>query len=152
LDEANGNNTQASASTVGAPGARFVSPANRNSSGNNIANWIAELAGVDPMNPTQPVPPPPQTGGRAVPRLVRVNGNTSPASAFDTNAPAVPFLRPNEPLPPEPQKSAGGLAEWMAALAGVDPQNPTQAAAPPQAGRLRDFYRDDPAWFLQIRR
>lgn len=33
-----------------------VAPASGNTSGNSIANWIATLAGVDPMNPMQPVP------------------------------------------------------------------------------------------------
>jgi len=56
LDQANGNNPQASASGAGALPARVVSPANRNSPGSDIADWIAGLAGVDPQNPTQPAP------------------------------------------------------------------------------------------------
>jgi hypothetical protein len=61
LDQANSNNPQASASGAGSPPARVVSPANRNPSGNDIASWIAALAGVDPQNPTQPAPS--QDGG-----------------------------------------------------------------------------------------
>jgi hypothetical protein len=81
-----------------------------------------------------------------------MNGNTSSASVFDAKVPAVPFLRPNETLPAEPQKSSSDLADWIAVLAGVDPQNLTQAARSPLDDRLRDFYRNDPAWFLQVRR
>jgi hypothetical protein len=56
LDQENGNNPQASGSGAGGVPARVVSPANRNSSGNDIANWIAGLAGVDRQNPTQLAP------------------------------------------------------------------------------------------------
>lgn len=56
LDQASGNDTQASASSAGAPEVRFVSPASRSSSGNDIGNWIASLAGVDPEAPMQPAP------------------------------------------------------------------------------------------------
>jgi len=55
LEQANGNNPQASASGAGGAPVRAVSPANRNYSG-NVSNWIAGLAGVDPQNPTQPAP------------------------------------------------------------------------------------------------
>jgi hypothetical protein len=50
LEQANVNNPKASG---GLP-ARVVSPAKRNSSGSDVASWIAGLAGVDPQNPAQP--------------------------------------------------------------------------------------------------
>jgi len=37
-------------------------------------------------------------------------------------------------------------------LAGIDPRNPSQPASPLQDDQLRRVYRDDPAWFLQVRR
>jgi len=48
----------------------------------------------------------------------------------------------------------GTITDWIAALAGVNPQNPTQPASPPQDGELRGFYRDEPLqpWTLQRRR
>ncbi len=57
-------------------------PAGQIGDGNGlgVGDWRFPLAGVDPTNPTQPVPPP-QSGNKSVPRLVRVNGNTLPASS-----------------------------------------------------------------------
>jgi hypothetical protein len=46
LDQTNG--AQASASNAGAPAVPSVPPANRNTSSNDIGNWLASLAGVDP--------------------------------------------------------------------------------------------------------
>jgi hypothetical protein len=60
--------------------------------------------------------------------LSRRDGNTLPASAFDTGAPAAQFVLPDQ------LKSSGGLTDWAAALAGRGPMNPMQAAPPPQAG------------------
>jgi hypothetical protein len=42
----------------------------------------------------------------------------------------------------------------LAALAGIDPQNPTQPVPPPLDDQLRGFYRDDPVqpWFVQRQR
>lgn len=48
--------------------------------------------------------------------------------------------------------ASGRLADWMTTMAGVDPRNPNQFAPPPLDDGLRDFYRDDPAWLLQLRR
>jgi hypothetical protein len=215
-------------------------PAGQIGDGNGlgVGDWRFPFAGIDPMNPTQPVSPP-QTDSKPAPRLVRVNGKTPPAwpaapvapsnnrnsvdnsfgnwiSSPEGNTPR----NPNQPLPPaEPgrplgiftgkpmplwttppplgglldhsgasgndgrstplggvpngKKSAtgggvpaapiaptdnpypaGGLAGWLATLAGVDPQNPTQAAPPPLANGLRDYYRDDPVqpWLLRGQR
>ena len=201
-------------------GAQAQYPAGQIGDGNGlgVGDWRFPLAGVDPTNPLQPVPSP-QTDSKPVPGLVRVNGNTSPASVFDTKAPAVPFVPPtypnsmggipglgaamagvdpqnptqaapsprfggasgisnNKSVPrlsrrydnnssapepsapaarfvlPGPPNSSGGLADWIAGLAGVNPQNPTQPASPPQDRELHDFYRDEPLqpWTLQRRR
>jgi hypothetical protein len=59
-------------------------------------------------------------------------------SVFDTGAPAVPFV------PSDDADFSGGLLGRLAALMGVDPQNPTQPALPPLDDGLRGFYRDDP--------
>jgi hypothetical protein len=50
-------------------------------------------------------------------------------------------------------KFPGGLLSRLAALAGIDPQDPSQLA-PPLDEQLRGFYRDDPIrpWFVQRRR
>ncbi len=56
LDQTNGDSAQASTSPAAAPAGQFGSPANRNAS--DVGSWIASLAGVDPMNPTQPAPQP----------------------------------------------------------------------------------------------
>jgi len=77
-----------------------------------------------------------------VPRLSRGYGNNSSALIAEPTAPTTPFVLGGSP------NSSGGLARWIAALAGVDPQNPTQLASPP----LDNGLRDDPAWFLQLRR
>lgn len=67
------------------------------------------------------------------------------ASAYDAGGTAAPLV------PSDNQNSSGGLPGRIAALAGIDPQNPTQFAPPPQDDRLRGFYRDDPVqpWFAR---
>jgi hypothetical protein len=63
----------------------------------------------------------------------------------DASAPAAPGARSNQP------NFSGGLLGRLAALMGVDPENPTQLAPPPLDDQLRGFYRDDPSqpWFAQ---
>jgi hypothetical protein len=99
--------------------------------------------------------PPPQTGGilgissdTPVRTLSRANGNNSPAPAFESGAPPARFVLPSPP------NSSGGLADWIAALAGVDPRNPMQAAPSPQMDQLRGVDRDDPTqpWFAPRQR
>jgi len=70
------------------------------------------------------------------------------ASVFDTGAPAAPLARS------EDANFSGGLLGRLAALAGLDPQNPEQPAPPPLDDELRSFYRDDPVqpWFVQRQR
>ena len=102
----------------------------------------------------KPAPPPQTRGtpgiidGKPLPYLIRRYGNNSSASAPEPSAPAAQFILPGPP------NSTGGLADWIAVLAGVNPQNPTQSAPPPQDDELRRFYRDDPVqpWTLQRRR
>ena len=56
------------------------------------------------------------------------------------------------PASAAPGSSGGDIASWIASLAGVSPQDPTQSAPPPLDRDLQSFYRDDPAWLLQLRR
>jgi hypothetical protein len=78
------------------------------------------------------------------------------SSAFPSIAPRDP-IQPVAPerapaLPSAPSDDpnfSGGLLGRLAALAGVDPQNPTQAAPPPD-DPLLEFYRDRiQRWFVQ---
>jgi hypothetical protein len=68
-------------------------------------------------------------------RLLRQNSSTFRALEADTNF-------------------SGGLPGRLAALAGIDPQDPSQLVPPPLDEQLRGFYRDDPIrpWFVQRRR
>jgi hypothetical protein len=79
--------------------------------------------------------------------LDQANGNNTQASAAAAVAPA------GSAAPPaNPSSSGGDIGNWVASLAGVAPQNPAQSAPPPLQDGLRDYYRGDPAWFLQLRR
>jgi hypothetical protein len=132
---------------------------NTTSPGNTMSpvsgNGRFSQAGVEPSNPMQPVPLLPWTDGRPDPSnnqparsLSRVSNNNSPASGFEPSAPAMQFALPGS------SNSGGGIANWIAALAGVDPQNPTQAVPSSQADQLAGLYRDDPLqpWFtLRLR-
>lgn len=102
-------------------------------------------AGIASPGPAQPEPP--SGGSKAIRYLGRRIANQSEPSVFDIT-PVVPFVPSDDPYFP------GGLAGRLAALAGIDPQDPTQPAPPPMDGELRRFYRDDPAqrWFVQRQR
>jgi hypothetical protein len=76
----------------------------------------------------------------------RLDANQSQASAIDAGSPAAPAA------PSDDLYFSGGLPGRIAALAGIDPRNPGQFAPSPLDDQLRAFYRDDPAWFLQLRR
>jgi hypothetical protein len=79
--------------------------------------------------------------------LKRLNANQSQAPKFDTNAPSPPLASPDD------SNFSGGLPGRLAALPGVDPQNPGQLAPPPSDDDLRAFYGDPgQAWFLQRQR
>jgi hypothetical protein len=93
---------------------------------------------------------PPQTAVR--PGVVATNWSSYPArkdpvaaSVSDPNTPAARFALPGS------LKLSGDTADWIASLAGVDPQNSNQVEPPAQADQLRGFYRDDPSqpWFVQ---
>jgi hypothetical protein len=89
---------------------------NSSAAGNNDAFNL--LAGLVSRNPTPPEPP--QQTADSIPerRLGRSTYSVSPASAFDTGAPAVPFVSSSD------ANYSGGLLGMFAALAGSDPSKP----------------------------
>jgi hypothetical protein len=62
--------------------------------------------------------------------LTRLNGNKPQASMFDPAAPTAPLDTSDRNSP------GGSVADWIASLAGVDPQNPAQLASSPQTRGL----------------
>jgi hypothetical protein len=64
------------------------------------------------------------------------DGGKPQASVIGAGAPAATLV------PSDDSSFAGGLLGRMAALLGVDPQNPDQLAPPPEDDGLRAFYRD----------
>jgi murein DD-endopeptidase MepM/ murein hydrolase activator NlpD len=92
---------------------------NSNASGNG--DLVDFLMGLLPRNPPQPEPP--QQTADSIPerRLGRRTYSISPASVFDTGAPAVPLA------PSADANYSGGLLGMLAAPAGSDPNQP----APP---------------------
>lgn len=79
-------------------------PASQIGDGNGlgVGDWRFALAGVDPMNPTRPVPPL-QTDSKPASRLLGASGNTAPASWPVASSPA-DLTRRNADLPlPIPQ-------------------------------------------------
>jgi hypothetical protein len=96
-------------------------PDHSNASGDG--DWFNFLAGIASRNSAQP-PLDEGTQGisssKRVPRLTRVNGNNS-APAFDSGASAAPLAPSVDP------NFSGGLLGRLAALAGIDPNQP----APP---------------------
>jgi hypothetical protein len=77
--------------------------------------------------------------------LDQVNGNSPQTSATDApNADGT--------ISGSPNTSDSGAPSWIASLAGVNPANPTQPASSPLNDGVSDFYRNDPAWLLQLRR
>ena len=135
------------------PGAQYRPGQIGDGNGLGVGDWRFPFAGIDPSNPTRPVPPL-QTDSQPAPGLVRVSDNRSPAAPAsqapvpDASEPAAPVAPSNEP------KFSGGLLGRLAALMGVDPENPTQLAPPPLDDQSRGFYRDDPLqpWFVQRQR
>jgi len=59
-----------------------------------------------------------------------------PLSSSQSATPPAQFVLPDQLNPP------GGLAGWIAALAGIDPQNPNQPAPSPLDDQLRGFRGD----------
>jgi hypothetical protein len=92
-----------------------------NSSASGIGDMVDFLTGLWPRNPAQLEPP--QQTADSIPerRLGRSTYSVSPASVFDTGAPAVPLA------PSADANYSGGLLGMLAAPAGSDPNQP----APP---------------------
>jgi hypothetical protein len=109
----------------------------------NLFDFLASLA-----SGSQPPAPPPSAGGMPVRTLGRSIVDQPQASASDTGEPAAPLA------PSDDANFSGGLLGRLAALAGLDPRNPTQLAPPPLDDELRGFYGDNPVqpWFVQGRR
>jgi hypothetical protein len=115
-----------------------------NTSDQNVI--FPDLGPLSPINPLVPNQRKPDAFNvMPVRSLSRVSGNNSPAFGFEPSAPAAQFTLPGSSI------SSGGIANWIAALAGVDPQNPTQAVPSPLDDQLRGFYVDDPLqpWLTQ---
>ena len=164
------------------PAVPFVRPDHRNSFDNRFGNWTSSPESISPRNPNLPGPPqepgaprgifggepmplwttPIPLGGLLDNSNASGNGNwfTSlggvlwdgkkpRASAIDSGVPVTPIAPPSDN-----SNFSGGLQGRIAALAGIDPQNPNQFALPPLDDELRGFYRDDPVqpWILQRRR
>jgi hypothetical protein len=95
---------------------------NSSASGNSDRSWIATQAGGASDNPA----PPRQTGGNSPVRyLSRKIVDQPQPSAFGTGVPAGPFA------PFDDRSFSVGLAGPIAALAGIDPDNPDQPVAEP---------------------
>lgn len=87
------------------------------------------------------------SSGNSVLHLSRRYGN-SPEPVPGPSAPV------GAPVPPGFSNASGGLAEWFATMAGVNPQNPMQPSPSPLDDELRGFHREDAVqpWTLQRRR
>jgi murein DD-endopeptidase MepM/ murein hydrolase activator NlpD len=72
---------------------------------------------------------------------------SSPAGDAPLNSPQPA----SQSVLPDQLNSPGDLAGWIAALAGIDPQNPNRFAPTPQNDQLRGFNRNDPLqpWFAR---
>jgi hypothetical protein len=104
---------------------------------------------LSPINPLVPIQRKPDIFDvMPVRSLSRVSGNSPSASVFDPGAPTAQFALPDS------LNSSSSHATWIAAMAGIDPQNLAQATPSPQADQLSGFYRDDPLqpWFVQRQR
>lgn len=130
-----------------------------------FGSWISADGGVTPHHPNLPVPPPeagrppgmfsgklmplwitpppnqemsnnseaPGSGnGFIVPASGSADGTMSRTSKFHLHAPAAPLVPVGNP------NSLGGLAGRLAALAGIDPDNPDASVPPP--GGLLELY------------
>jgi hypothetical protein len=155
LDNGFGNWGAVPASVQGAPGDKPVRYLGRRSHGISQGSAFDTSAPAVPLaspdgiagafgNAPSPMLQPQNSGGPLslmdayLQYRKRLDANQSRASAIDANAPAAPFV------PSDDSNFSGGLLGRMAALMGVDPQNPNQFALPPLADGLREFYRNDP--------
>jgi hypothetical protein len=96
-----------------------------NSKASGDSDWFNFLAGLVSQNSTQPEVPQQTAGSMPERRLGRRILNQSPAPAYDPGAAAAPLASSDDP------NYSGGLLGRLAALAGIDPQNPNQPSAPP---------------------
>jgi hypothetical protein len=94
-------------------------PDNSNASGDS--DWFNLLAGPVSRNSMQPEPPQQTAGSMPERRLGRRILNSSPAPAYDPGAAAAPLA------PSVAANYSGGLLGRLAAVAGIDPNQP----APP---------------------
>ena len=101
-------------------------PAGQIGDGNGlgVGDWRFALGGVVPSNPSQPVPPL-TTDSKPVPRLVRMNGRTSPSSS---SSPAVPSDNRN----PFDERFGNWTGSPEGGMAARDPNLP---APSPEPGR-----------------
>jgi hypothetical protein len=133
--------SQVSPIDAGAPAALFAS--NRQNLFDN-ANGVASPAGdpggvfAPPTSAPQDQQGPLSLNEAYLLHRKRLDANALQASAMDAGVPAAPLA------PPDDSNFSGGLLGRIAALMGVDPQNPDRLA-PPQDDELRAFYRDYPA-------
>jgi hypothetical protein len=143
-----GGKSQASPFGAGAPAVPFVS-GRQNSFGDG--NVVASPAGGSgdaftsrpaPQNPQGPL----SLNDAYFLYRRRLDANPSQAAAMDPGAPAAPLV------PSDDSSFSGGLLGRLAALMGVDPQNPDQPAPAQQDDDLRAFYRDNPAQPWNLRR
>jgi hypothetical protein len=150
--------SQASAFDTGAPALPFarsnvlLAPDRQDSFDGTAAS--SPSVGYGAM-PSPPMIPPQQSRGSVASTLMdyvrylnELDGKNSQASVFGTSAPPVPLA------PSDAQNVSGGVLGRVAALAGIDPQNPAQLAPPPLDDQPRGYYRDDPVqpWFVQRQR
>jgi hypothetical protein len=100
-------------------------PAGQIGDGNGlgVGDWRFSLAGVDPMTPTQPTPPP-QTDSKPAPRLVRVNSKTSPVSVSVPGVPARVVIQSNNR-----DEFSDRFGTWGYSTAGIAPSPPTDPPA-----------------------
>ena len=101
--------------------------------GLGVGDWRFAFAGVDPSNPTQPVPPL-LTDSKPAPRLVRVNG--SPSSA-----------PPASPVDPSDNRNAFGerFGNWTGSPeGGTTPRNPNLPTPSPEPGRPLGIFTGKP--------
>jgi hypothetical protein len=143
-----GGRLQTSLFDSGAAAPLAPNPQSRFGSGNGTAS--SATGPGDAPTPSTPTPQNPQgplsLNDAYLEYLKRLNANQPQAPAFDPNA--------SPPLaPPDGSNVSGGIAGRLAALLGVDPQNPDRLAPPPSDDALRAFYGDPrQAWILQRQR
>lgn len=124
-------------------------PDNSNASGNNDQNWFttpggitSPAAGASGNARSSPMPAPQKSQPPAASTLMDYIKDLNQRNG---GAPQAPMFDPAEPaatLPSGDPNSLGGLAGRIAALAGIDPENPDQPA--PQPGGLLGLYLSGP--------